>query len=461
MRVTSELTGTAAHRTGPPPNTIRTPDQRLRIFVSSTLQELAAERAAVQKVIRRLGMAPVLFEIGARPYPPKELYRAYLRQSDIFVGIYWEKYGWVAPGETASGLEDEFQLSGSLPRLMYLKRSTQREPRLDAMIQAMANAGLSYKPFDTAAELEDLVTNDLALLLSEKFVAHRSDAEANASSRDSAVPFPITPLVGRDAELSSIVKLIQGPGIALLTLTGPGGVGKTRLAVEAAHHLAAFFKDGVHYIRLAAVSDGDDVPPAIARALFPDEAVGNAPLPLLMNRIGEKHILLVLDNFEQILDAADNVRQLLEACPRLTCLVTSRAALRVVGEYEFPVAPLPVLHADDNTLAAVELERAAGNPAVELFVQRAQAVQHEFVLDERNVFAVAHICEALEGLQLAIELAAARVKMYPPDALVGLLNKKLDVLSAASLDLPARHRTLRAAIEWSYKLLTPDEQALL
>src|SRR5438105_3873978 len=148
---------------------IRTPDQRLRAFVSSTLQELAEERVAARDAILQLRLAPVLFELGARPHPPRDLYRAYLDQSHIFIGIYWQKYGWVAPGETISGLEDEYQLSGNKPKLIYIKASApEREPRLKGLLEQIKSVA-SYKYFATASELGELIANDLSLLLTERF----------------------------------------------------------------------------------------------------------------------------------------------------------------------------------------------------------------------------------------------------------------------------------------------------
>ena len=152
---------------------IRTPDQRLRVFVSSTLKELEPERRAVRGAIERLELAPVMFELGARPHPPRELYRAYLEQSDVFVGIYWQEYGWVAPGEEVSGLEDEWRLAPrDMPRLVYVKQPAQREPRLAELMSRIRDAGsTSYTPFSDAAELAELVEADLATLLAERFDA--------------------------------------------------------------------------------------------------------------------------------------------------------------------------------------------------------------------------------------------------------------------------------------------------
>src|SRR5919106_3582067 len=173
--MTEEQPGTTA---------IRTPDRRLRVFVSSTLAELAEERAAVVRAISALRLTPVLFEFGARPHPPRELYRAYLAQSDIFIGLYWQRYGWVGPGMDISGLEDEFRLSHSIPRLLYVKKpAPDREPGLTAMIERIqSDAADSYRAFGTARELGRLVRDDLALLLSERFAAANSGVDRSASS---------------------------------------------------------------------------------------------------------------------------------------------------------------------------------------------------------------------------------------------------------------------------------------
>src|SRR5512138_2713881 len=151
---------------------IRTPDQRLRVFVSSTLQGLSAERAAVSEAVRAIRLTPVMFELGARPHPPRDLYRAYLAQSDVFVGIYWQRYGWVAPSETISGLEDEYVLSGAMPKLIYIKRADTREARLGALLKRVqSDDRVSYRAFADADELRELVKDDLALMLTEHFAA--------------------------------------------------------------------------------------------------------------------------------------------------------------------------------------------------------------------------------------------------------------------------------------------------
>src|SRR5215470_3768130 len=216
---------------------IRTPDQRLRVFVSSTLGELAEERRAVLHAISTLRLTPVLFELGPRPHPPQELYRAYLAQSDIFIGLYWQRYGWIGPDMDISGLEDEFRLSASMPRLLYLKTpAPDREARLTAMIaELQAKGTVSYRSFRTPRELGRLTRDDLAVLLSERFAARAGGASRPASSTSSggrriprSLPAASTSLIGREHEIADVAKLLETPGVRLVTLTGPGGIGKTR-----------------------------------------------------------------------------------------------------------------------------------------------------------------------------------------------------------------------------------------
>jgi hypothetical protein len=248
---------------------IRTPDQRVRVFVSSTLTELAAERQAVRDAVTRLRLVPVMFELGARPHPPRRVYRAYLAQSQIFVGIYWQSYGWVAPGEQISGLEDEFQWSAGLPRLIYVKSPARREPRLaELLARIRIEGGVSYQHFSTTAELQQLVENDLAVLLSERFEMSRPVTRAGDDARLADVlPVPVTPLVGREREAAAVGGLVVGEGVRLVTLTGPGGVGKSRLMVEVARRLGPGFADGARFVELAAVFATDLVAPTIATGL--------------------------------------------------------------------------------------------------------------------------------------------------------------------------------------------------
>jgi hypothetical protein len=183
-----------------------------------------------------------MFELGARPHPPREVYRAYLAQSQVFIGIYWQRYGWVAPAEKVSGLEDEYLLSAGLPRLLYVKTPAPgREPRLAELLAGIANEGdVSYQHFTDAAELQRLVENDLAVLLSERFTVtqpQRGAATGDEVPLAGALPVPATPLVGREQEIAAVEALVRNEGVRLVTLTGPGGSGKSRLAVEAAGQL--------------------------------------------------------------------------------------------------------------------------------------------------------------------------------------------------------------------------------
>src|ERR1700722_16833569 len=187
---------------------IRTPDQRVRVFVSSTLKELAAERTAARTAITRLHLTPIMFELGARPHAPRELYRAYLAQSEVFVGIYWQQYGWVAPGEEVSGLQDEYLLSGDKPKLIYVKAAVERQPRLTEMLARVeADDQASYKRFDNADDLAELLADDLAVLLTERFP--RSVPAVAPGRRLAPLPTPPTPIVGREEEIAAIAAMLR------------------------------------------------------------------------------------------------------------------------------------------------------------------------------------------------------------------------------------------------------------
>ncbi|NUT57227.1 MAG: DUF4062 domain-containing protein, partial [Agromyces sp.] len=449
---------------------IRTPDQRLRVFVSSTLKELEPERRAARAAIERLHLAPVMFELGARPHPPRELYRAYLEQSDVFVGLYWQQYGWIAPGEEISGLEDEWRLAPrDMPRLVYVMQPGVRESRLAELMSRIRDAGsTSYTPFTDAAELAELVEADLATLLAERFDVSRhpspgKDATAAAMAAETAaepapttrLPAPYSEAVGREREVATLLGWLGDDAHRLVTLVGPGGIGKSRLAIEVARSVGPPF-DRVTFVPLAQVRDPAEVLPTIARTLGLRDT-DDRPLSeqLGVARAG-RHDLVVLDNFEQVLDAAPDVAALLTDLPDASFLVTSRARLRIRGEQVFDVDPLEL--PPDPAFADVDAILEA--PAVQLFLDRAQAADARFEVTAENAEDVARICRALEGVPLAIELASARIRALTPAAMLARLDRILPLLATSARDVPERQRTIRATVEWSVDLLGPDAQAL-
>jgi predicted ATPase/class 3 adenylate cyclase len=635
---------------------ILTPDQRVRVFISSTLGELAEGRVAARRAIARLHLVPVWYESGARPHPPRSMYRAYLAQSQVFVGIYWQRYGWVAPGMEISGLEDEFRLAAGKPMLLYLKRpAPELEPRLAAMIEGIRAAGtVSYRTFATPRELERLLADDLAVLLSESFAGATAGAEAlpagpgepgeaelpagtvtflltdiegsarlwesvpeamevalerhnrllhevigghggvvvtsrgegdsvfavfpsamsaveaagacqlrlqeeawpagaalrvrmglhtgearvrgsdrvdhapinrcarvkaaahggqvlvTKTTRDLAggrlgggfglkrlgefrlrdlaepeliyqlthaglpadfppirtpaeratnLPLPVTSFIGRESDLEQTAAAVGQA--RLVTLTGPGGIGKTRLAVAVGERLGDRFAAGVVFVPLAAVTDPGLVLDAVARAVGASLGGAGSPLQALAEWFGGDRWLLILDNLEQVVSAAGELAELLARCRGVTILATSRTVLGLAAEREYPVPPLPVPDSAPAGPATVPLGELAASSAVALFVDRAQAVRPGFTLTGNNAAAVAEICRRLEGLPLAIELAAARTRLLDPAALLARLAASLDALGTGAVDLPERQRTLRATVEWSVGLLDDGERSLL
>jgi predicted ATPase/DNA-binding CsgD family transcriptional regulator len=278
--------------------------------------------------------------------------------------------------------------------------------------------------------------------------------EENAGLRGS--PQTITSLVGRARETTAVIDLIDRPEVRLVTLVGPGGVGKTRLAIHVAQAAAELFPDGATFVNLAAVTDPALVATVVGAVLgVPDRGQASCTEQLTLH-VAQMRMLLVLDNLEHLLPAAQLISDLLATSPGLTVLATSRVVLRLSGEHAFPVPPLNV----PKVTPAVSMEQLAASDAVQLFLDRAQAVRPSLELTEATAIAIARICQLLDGLPLAIELAAARANMLSPQAMVARLERRLPLLTSGARDRPLRQQTMRDAIAWSYDLLPPDEQAL-
>jgi predicted ATPase/tRNA A-37 threonylcarbamoyl transferase component Bud32 len=278
-------------------------------------------------------------------------------------------------------------------------------------------------------------------------------------ARPTNLPVPRTGFVGREKEIAAAKELLLRQDVRLVTVTGPGGIGKTRLAVQVASGLVERFPGGTHFVALSALSDPELLASVIVQTLGIREAGGQSPLEILKKHLQyslRAPMLLVLDNFEQLVQAASTVAELLAVGPNFKVLVTSQAPLHIYGEHEFPVPPLAL----PDLKAIPPVEVLSRLPAVALFVERARAVRHDFVLTKENASTVAAICARLDGLPLAIELAAARIKLLSPSAMLARLESRLNLLTGGALDLPARQQTLRSTVDWSYGLLNAPEQTL-
>jgi predicted ATPase/transcriptional regulator with XRE-family HTH domain len=330
----------------------------------------------------------------------------------------------------------------SLRGVSDLERGLRRTPHLST-VRMLADA-LELSPPDRQA------------LLTAARPGRVPERVDDAPGHYTPLPVPLTALLGRERELTTLVSLVQASDVRLVTLTGAGGTGKTRLALEVAAHLRGALHDGVVFVDLTPLADPNLVIPAIASALGVRERLGQSHLDALSSVVAPMHMLLILDNFERVVAAAPHVVTLLATCSQVTILTTSREALGVRGERAFPLLPLQLPPADQ----LLPVEELAGIPAIALFVERAAANHPNFALTPDDAAFVAAICRRLDGLPLAIELAAARISVLPPSALLARLEPRLPVLTGGSRDLPPRQRTMRDAIAWSYDLLESEEQGL-
>ena len=345
----------------------------------------------------------------------------------------------------------------SLRGVSDLERGARRVPQR-ATVRLLAGA-LGLRP-EAAAALEGAVVRRLG---PGQAAAGSPPAQGPASAGGAApsvpqnLPVHLTGFIGREREVAAVVARLRDPGVRLLTLTGPGGVGKTRLALQVAGAVAGRFEAGVCYLPLAALREPELVLPQVAQALGVRPVARRPLLETLADALRDRARLLVLDNFEHLLPAAHHVAALLDGCPRLRVLVTSRAVLRLYGEHAVAVPPLAV----PGARPPLPLERLAACAAVQLFVARARAARADFRLTAANAAAVADLCRRLDGLPLALELAAARLRHLTPQALAtGLRARRLPLLTGGGANLPARQQTLRATLAWSHDLLAGPDQAL-
>ncbi len=384
-------------------------------------------------------------------------------------------------------LSAEVDLGRRATALPVLEQLTQEHPYRESlhglMMRALYLDGRQADALNVARRLRSSLSEDLGIDLSvdlevlERDMLNHAATLQPANSQPSlrglrsefpplralgsASSFPAltTETVGRDGEIDELTAMLSVPRNRLVTLTGPGGTGKTRLAVAVAERLAEEIADEIHFVDLAAITQPELVMPTVAHVLDVADSSDRSGLDAIRAHLGDRPTLIVLDNFEQVIGAAAQVAELLRACPALHLLVTSREPLRVTGEQQYPVLPLtaPTIRTLPGKGLAAE---AMGFDAVKLFVERARSAKPSFGIDDDNARAVAEICARVDGLPLAIELAAGRVKVLAPHAIAERLEQRLPLLTRGSRSSPARHQTMRAAIEWSHELLSDRERIL-
>ena len=411
--------------------------ERQVVAARQALEDGRAQQAASQlREALAEWRGPPLAELAGVPFAPAETAR--LEEQRI------NALGLRVDAELAAGGHAE--LVGELQQLTT--QHPWREQLHAQLMLALYRSGRQAEALEAYRQAREVLVGELGLepgaelrQLHEAILAHDPALAAPVGLLHSALPTPPNRTIGREHELTAVGERMRADSVRLLTLTGPGGVGKTRLAIEVARTVESDFRDGAAFVSLAAVRQAEEVPAAIVGTLEITLMPGEPAAAAVERYLGDRQLLLVADNFEHVLDAAPFVAGLLDACPALTVLATSREPLALAAEERVPVAPI------------------AAADAIALFTERARAIDPGFALDKRGTDAVTDICRRLDGLPLAIELAAARCGLLSPAELAERLGDALGALGEGARDAPARQRTLRATIEWSHDLLSEDEQA--